>query len=83
MMEEKRIIAVVGNYRHSQAEPTDCLGCKEAMWGTVLIDGYCVDCLFKYTAIAEAMFGYSLEKLSDEELQIVLNAKQSTSSPEA
>lgn len=47
MMEEKRIIKRVGNYSMSQAEPTDCIICKNAMYGTVIIDGLCLSCCLK------------------------------------
>jgi len=43
--QETRVIKRVGNYSTSQAYITDCTVCKNAKFGTVIIDGVCLDCL--------------------------------------
>ena len=43
-MEEIRNIKRVGNYSMGQAEPEDCAKCHSAVWGTIIIDGLCLDC---------------------------------------
>ena len=45
--EEKRNIQMVGHYSFKQVEPTDCEICHNAKYGTVLIDGACLDCYEK------------------------------------
>lgn len=51
-MEENRVIKRVGGYSTMQAEPEECYKCKDAKFGTVIIDGLCLDCL-----LAEARKG--------------------------
>ncbi len=46
-MEETRIIKRVGNYSTTQAKPTDCILCQNALWGTVIIDNVCLECMEK------------------------------------
>ena len=43
-MEEDRIIQIVGNYSTSQVYPEACTKCKNAKYGTYIIDGLCLDC---------------------------------------
>ena len=43
-MEESKIIKRVGNYSTSQASPGDCVKCHKAKFGTMIIDGVCLDC---------------------------------------
>ena len=45
MSEETRIIKRVGNYSTSQATTEDCIQCSNAKFGTIIIDGLCLDCL--------------------------------------
>lgn len=42
--EDSRIVKRVGAYTTNQAEQNDCERCHDATWGTVLIDGLCLDC---------------------------------------
>jgi len=44
MPEETRVIEIVGNYPKGQAD-TDCIMCHNAKFGTVLVDGVCLDCM--------------------------------------
>jgi len=42
--EEKRNIRMVGHYSFRQVEPEACEICHNAKYGTVLIDGVCLEC---------------------------------------
>jgi len=44
MNEDERNIKRVGHYLIDQADISDCVKCKNAKQGTVLIDGLCIDC---------------------------------------
>ena len=46
-MEETRIIKRVGYYTTQQAKPEDCKQCHKAIWGTIIVDDICLDCLIK------------------------------------
>jgi len=43
-MEETRTIKRVGNYSTMQGNPEDCTRCGNAQYGTIIIDGLCLDC---------------------------------------
>jgi hypothetical protein len=42
--EELRYIGRVGYYSTSQLDPTDCKGCGDARWATVIVGDLCLDC---------------------------------------
>lgn len=62
MSESELSIKVVGNYRHSQAEPTDCAKCHNAKWGSVLIDGICAECLTSGRYIVDKLIEWNNHK---------------------
>lgn len=46
-MDENRGFMRVGSYSTPQAYPEDCIKCKNAKYGTILIDKICLDCVLK------------------------------------
>ncbi len=67
-METKLKIKLIGDYKISQGEPQECMKCKNAHWGTVIIridddekENYiCIECLlrerFYYQLLSEHKF---------------------------
>lgn len=63
-MEETRVIQRVGSYSTGQAERNDCKKCRDAVWGTVIIDGLCLDCLL---AVQKRALELACERIADSD----------------